>query len=223
MRSSIKPVCAPLALAACLAVVACSDARTPSDDAFRKALEPVVADAFCRALPLGRIQREGAPDDEAFPLIVPVEPFRFDNQPPRGPVLAVLDEAARAGLLTRTEGETLGRQEGFDEPASRRRTISYAPTDDGKAYFRGVVGRTYGGGERVFPNVCLAKGEIVDVVRWTEPADLGGRRMSQITYSYRGVDPIPVGPPAERAKVGEARERTVTMELTNEGWRVLPR
>jgi hypothetical protein len=69
------------------------------------------------------------------------------------------------------------------------------------------------------PSFCLAKGEMVDVVRWTEPTDFAGRRVSQVTYTYHGVEPIPVMPPAEQARIAEPKEATMPFELKSDGWR----
>ena len=61
------------------------------------------------------------------------------------------------------------------------------------------------------------------MVRWSEPTDFGGRRVSQVTYTYRGVDPIPVMPPAEQARMAEPKERTKAFELQSDGWRPMAR
>lgn len=74
-----------------------------------------------------------------------------------------------------------------------------------------------------FPAVCAAKGEIVDVVRWTEPADFGGRRISQVTYRFKGVEPLSIVPDKDKARMAQPREATLPLVLESDGWRVMPR
>jgi len=51
----------------------------------------------------------------------------------------------------------------------------------------------------------------------------GSSRVSQVTYTYHGVDPIPVMPPAEQARIAEPKESTMPFELRSDGWRPLAR
>jgi len=215
---------APL-VAMCFSVGACNDGRAPSDAAFRKALEPIVADGFCQSIPGTRMVLEGQAESAAFPLTVATSaaPGAFYDRDYDKSSVEMLDAATNSGLLTRTEGEHPVRPLNSSAAALRRPTATYAPTKAGAAYFRAVERKTYGGSMMPFPEICGARGELTDVVRWSEPADFGGRRVSQVTYRYKGVDPIPLATPAEAATVAEPKERTVPMVLESDGWRVLPR
>lgn len=215
---------APL-LAMCVAVGACNDRRAPSDAAFRKALEPIVADAFCQSIPGTRMVSEGQAESAAFPLTVATsaEPSAFYDRDYDKNSVEMLDAAANAGLLIRTAGERAVRPLNSSAAAVKRPTATYAPTQAGAAYFRAVERKTYGGSTMPVPEICGARGELTDVVRWSEPTDFGGRRVSQVTYRYKGVNPIPLATPAEAATVAEPKERTVPVELGSDGWRVLPR
>ena len=201
-----------------IGLAGCSDANVPSEANFRKALEPVMKDVFCSTLQVDRLVPQGGDQDAAFPLVVSaaVPAFGFEE---RKATRSMLDEAARRGLLTRTQGETVAGRGSSDAPPVRQPTITYAPTDRGAEFFRGVEGRTVDHEARTFPAVCGATGEVVAVVRWTDPADLFGQKVSRVTYTYRGVDPIPMATDAERAKVAATQERTVPMVLASDGWR----
>ena len=199
------------------ALAGCTDPKSPSKEAFATALEPTVRDVFCHPIEVMRYEAEGEAGDQAFPIVV--SPKREMAGPGSdGRSTAMLDAASAIGLLTRTELEKPARWKGDDRPFVRQRLISYAPTRKGAPYFRAVQRRAT---NAVVPvaSFCFAKGEVVDVVRWSEPTDFGGRRVSQVTYTYRGVDPVPAMPPAEQARMAEPKERTVPFELRSDGWR----
>lgn len=197
-------------VAAVLALSACSDTKTPNDVDFRKALEPVMRDIFCRTIP---IQRMSLNDNltQPFPIIVPVAPVEGAD-PDDARSRTLVEEAARDGLLTRTELNAPAKRADFTLPLTRQALISYTPTDRSKAYFRPVEAKT-SSGMRAFPGVCAAKGDIVDVVRWTEPADALGRTVSQVTFTYRGVEPLPGLPENVRSKITQPEERTVIVPV----------
>lgn len=212
------------AAAICLVAAGCSDPRSASEDNFRKALEPMVADAFCTTIRAAILVPDGRIGDAVFPLTVATTEApgaAWDPTYDRSSV-GMLDEAARGDLLTRTEGEQAVRERGSERSAVRRHTATYAPTASGAPFFRAVERRT-GSGMLPFPAVCGARGEIVDIVRWTEPADVFGQRISQVTYTSRGVDPYPLWSEADRAAAAKPVERTVPLALASDGWRPMPR
>ncbi|MFV0622676.1 hypothetical protein ACBY01_01515 [Sphingomonas sp. ac-8] len=210
-----------LLLAAAGGLSGCGDTKAPSKEVFAAALEPIVRDVFCNPIDVMRYEVEGEAGDAVFPVVT--SPKRGLAGPGSdGRSMAMLDAAASVGLVTRTEVEKPARWKGSDRPFERQRLIAYAPTDKGVPYFRAVARRATKGAVTV-PSFCLAKGEVVDVVRWTEPTDFAGRRVSQVTYTYHGVDPIPVMPPAEQARMAEPKEATMPFELQSDGWRPMPR
>jgi len=216
MARSIHAVPAAL-LAIAAAVSACSDRKAPSEDGFRTALEPIVRDAFCRPLDVPQLVPEGADENAVFPVTVSANLSALGIRSDRAAV-AMLDEAAQAGLLTRTASEVPAKLRGTGESPERQAVIAYAPTQRGAAYFRPVE-RKATKAMVTLSAVCAAKGEVVDVIRWSEPVDFGGRRVSQVTYLYRGVDPIPLMSAAERAQIAQPQERTVALAPESDGWR----
>ena len=209
-------------LAISLVMSGCSDSKGASDANFRSALEPVVRDAFCQTIDLPIMVADGRTDAAAvFPLTVPTKPPMFGSAT-YASMVSMLDDASRAGFLTRTVAEMLVKERGVSLPPSRQAVVTYALTDKGAPYFRSVDRKT-GVGMLPFPAVCAAKGELVDVVRWTEPADFGGRRVSQVTYRFKGVEPLSIVPDGDKARMAQPREATLPLVLESDGWRVMPR
>jgi hypothetical protein len=206
----------PTLLAISLVMSGCSDSKGASDANFRTVLEPVVRDAFCQTIDLPIMVADGR-TDAVFPLTVPAKPPMFGSA-----TYASMVDASRAGLMKRTSAEMLVRERGVSLPASRKAVVTYAPTGKAAPYFRSVDRKT-GVGMLPFPAVCAAKGELVDVVRWSEPADFGGRRVSQVTYRFKGVEPLSIVPDADRARMAQPREATLPLVLESNGWRVMPR
>jgi hypothetical protein len=199
----------------------CSDHKNASDANFRSVLEPVVRDAFCQTIDLPIMVANGHADDAVFPLTVPAKPPMFGSTT-YASMVAMLDDASRAGLLKRTAAEMPARERGVSLPATRQSVVTYAPTEKAAPYFRSVDRKT-GVGMLPFPAVCAAKGELVDVTRWTEPADFGGRRVSQVTYRFKGVEPLSIVPDGDKARMAQPREATLPLVLESDGWRVMPR
>lgn len=199
----------------------CSDSKTPGKDAFRAALDPVVRDRFCGSIDVMNYEVEGQDGTAAFPIIT--SPKREMAGPGSdGRSVAMLDAAAGMGLVTRTTFEKPARWRGSDRPFVSQPLIIYEPTAKGAPYFRSVERKATDRMVSV-PSICIAKGEVVDVVRWREPVDFGGRRVTQVTYAYHGVDPIPAMPAAEQAEMAKPKEATASFELQSDGWRPMTR
>lgn len=219
-RARAGPATAAL-VAISLVASGCSDSKGASDANFRAVLKPVVRDAFCQTIDLPIMVADGRTDSAVFPLTVPARPPMFGSTT-YASMIAMLDDASRAGFLMRTAAEMPVKERGVSLPASRQPVVTYAPTDKAAPYFRSVDRKT-GVGMLPFPAVCAAKGELVDVVRWSEPVDLGGRRVSQVTYRFRGVEPLSIVPDKDKARMAEPKEATLPMVLESDGWRVMPR
>ncbi|RSU51082.1 hypothetical protein [Sphingomonas sp. S-NIH.Pt15_0812] len=199
----------------------CGNSKAPSKAAFAAALEPVVRDVFCHPIDVMQYEVEGETAGSGFPIVTsPRAPMAGPGSD--GKAVAMLDGLASVGLVTRTTFEKPARWSGSTNPFVRQPLISYAPTPKGAPYLHAVERKATNATVAV-PSLCLAKGEVVDVVRWTEPTDFAGHRVSQVTYTYRGVEPIPVMPPAEQARMAEPQETTMPFELQSDGWRPMPR
>jgi hypothetical protein len=203
------------------ALSGCGDAKAPSKAAFAAALEPVVSDVFCHPIDVMRYEVEGEPAGSGFPVVTSPKPT-MAGPGSDGKAVAMLDGLAGVGLVTRTTFEKPARWSGSTNAFVRQPLISYAPTPKGASYLH-MVERKATNALVAVPSFCLANGEVVDVVRWTEPTNFAGHRVSQVTYTYRGVEPIPVMPPAEQARIAEPKEASMPFELQSDGWRPMPR
>ncbi|TPG42464.1 hypothetical protein EAH79_00765 [Sphingomonas koreensis] len=67
-------------------------------------------------------------------------------------------------------------------------------------------------------NICLADGQVDDIVRWTEPSDAFGQKYSTVTYKFSGTRLIPDLPAEAAATVRAPQETTITLVRTNDGW-----
>lgn len=218
-----RTTCMPaglLLLVAAGGLAACGDPKSPSKEAFAAALAPVVRDAYCRPIDVMPYEVEGETAGSGIPVVTSPTPS-LAGPGSDGAAVKALDALADVGLVTRTTLEKPARWSA-DRPFVRQPLVSYAPTAKGEPYLRLVEHKATTGMVSV-PSFCSARGEVVDVVRWSEPSDFGGRRTSQVTYTYHGVEPIPIMPPAEQARLAEPKERTTPFELTSDGSRPIAR
>ncbi|APX67574.1 hypothetical protein V3I01_06230 [Sphingomonas sp. gentR] len=199
----------------------CGQSKAPSKEAFATVLEPVVRDVFCHPIDVMRYEVEGEPGGSGFPIVTSPKP-PMAGPGSDGKAVAMLDGLAGVGLVTRMTFEKPARWSGSDNAFVRQPLISYAPKPKGAPYLH-TVERKATNAMVAVPSFCMAKGEVVDVVRWSEPTDFAGHQVSQVTYTYRGVDPIPVMPPADQARIAEPKEATMPFELQSDGWQPAPR
>ncbi len=221
MSSSTSMSAAVLLVATVGTLSGCGDSKAPSKAAFASALAPVVHDVFCHPIDVMRYEVEGEPGGSGFPIVTSPKPT-MAGPGSDGKAVAMLDGLASVGLVTRTASEKSARWSGSDNAFVRQPLISYAPTETGAPYLH-TVERKATNATVAVPSFCMAKGEVVDVVRWTEPTDFAGHRVSQVIYTYHGVDPIPVMPPGEQARIAEPKEATMPFELQSDGWRPIAR
>lgn len=218
-RSSMSA--AVLLFATATGLSGCGQSKAPSKEAFAAALDPVIRDVFCHPIDVMRYEVEGESGGSGFPIVTSPKPT-MAGPGSDGKAVAMLDAAAAAGFVTRTTVEKPARWRGSDNAFVRQPLISYAPTEKGAPYLH-TVERKGTSAMVAVPSFCMARGEVVDVVRWTEPTDFADHRVSRVTYTYRGVDPIPVMPPAEQAQMAEPKEATMPFELQSDGWRPMAR
>ena len=140
------------------------------------------------------------------------------------PKLAALEQA---GLVHATDTTAvvhgmLDPLRGSTPPQPVKR---YELTTDGKKYFQqipGTLGQTSG--------FCYGQKSVDSIVKWTEPVTVGTSSQTEVTYTYRIVDPAGW---AERPEVQQAFSdiRTTVngaskttevagLQLTSKGWEV---
>ncbi|MEO8184800.1 MAG: hypothetical protein ABI895_38825 [Deltaproteobacteria bacterium] len=152
-----------LALLAAAAALACSNPKDATKPNFFKALQ--------------------AYHDEAKACLrVDV---RFPYEAERGSsTLPVLQELAAQGLLAASDTKKVVQQVAlFGAPPTRKvDATAFALSDTGKAVSREETGWTHS------TAFCFGTPKVVEVTSFTEPADMMGVRISQVTYTYQVND-----------------------------------
>ncbi len=194
-----------------LFVIACKDAKEPSDTNFATAINQYLTKHGEACTVIGR----------QFPIDVPRS--EQGEQYGIGPKLAALTQA---GLLQATE--TTAAVHGMFDPlrgsTPPQPVKRYKLTADGKKYFQqipGMLGQASG--------FCYGQKSVDSIVKWTEPTT-GTISQAEVTYTYRIVDPASW---AERPEVQQAFSDIRTtingasktpevagLQLTSNGWEV---
>jgi hypothetical protein len=166
-----------------LALTACNSAKKADDANFTKAINEYLRNHGAACTVIGR----------QFPIDLPqseqIEHFWIE------PKLAALEQA---GLVQATETTAvvhgmLDPLRGSTPPQPVKR---YELTANGKKYFQqipGSLGKTGG--------FCYGQKSVDSIVKWTEPATMGTSSQTEVTYTYRIVDPADW---AERHEVQQA-------------------
>lgn len=210
-----------LALATVGLAAGCSSRTAPTEANFRQVIEPLVKDRFCRPIALTMMSTlpSGSGLDPAFPIIIKAKPDDFAGTGDRNARVA-LEGAVAQGLLTRRTKTSPARLKDNSGDLSPTALMTYEPTEAGQAIFRAVEAKTYAGTMRAFPNLCLGSGKVDQIVRWTDPADMFGRTITQVTYRYSATDFPKATPPELRGQLTVPKVATVTLMRTNDGWQV---
>ncbi|WP_174278316.1 hypothetical protein [Sphingomonas bacterium] len=210
------------ALAASLPLLAgCLDRNAANEQNFTRALEPLVADRFCHTIAADWMTTspQTAADEPLLPLMLRAAPLPRSGGGDRdADVRAMLEGAAHDGMLTRTTTTAPARRQHYSEALAPTALVVYAPTDAGKAVFRAVEQENANHRPQLYSGVCLGRGQVDKIVRWTEPADMFGRTITQVTYRYSAADIPAMVPPNMRAPMTEPKEATVTLMKTSDGW-----
>lgn len=195
-----------------LVLVACTSEKNPNDTNFTKAINEYLTTHGATCTVIGR----------QFPIDLPRS--EQNERYGIGPKLAALEQAGlvRAtettavvhGMLDSLRGSTL------PQPVKR-----YELTADGRKYFQHIPG-TLGLGS----GFCYGQKSVDAIVKWTDPATAGSPSQTEVTYTYRIVDPAAW---AERPEVQQAFSDIRTtingaskttevagLQLTSKGWDV---
>lgn len=209
------------ALAAALLTAGCSDPKAPNDANFRKVLEPLVRDRFCRGVDARRMSLASGSDvPPPFPIIVPATPTSFGSD---APARTMLEQAAAAGLLTRKVATQPAKRAQDGEELKPTALIFYEPTAKGAQIFRPVDRRLSNGQMAAFPAMCMGTGRIDSIVRWTDPGDAFGQTVTVVTYTYSATDVPADAPPRLREELARPKEAQATLVRASDGWQLMGR
>ncbi len=160
-----------ISIAGLLLLAACSSTRRPSGANFTKAINQYLAKHGEACTMIVR----------QFPIDVPQSVQR--EQYGIGPKLAALEQAGlvHSSDTTAVVHGMLDSLQGSTPPQPVKR---YELTPEGKKYFQetpGPLGR--------ISAFCYGQKSVDSIVKWTEPATAGAYSQTEVTYTYRIVDP----------------------------------
>jgi hypothetical protein len=198
--------------AALIVLTACNSTKKPSDTNFMKAINQYLTKHGEACTVIGR----------QFPLNIPRS--EQSDQYGIGPKLVALEQAGLVHAIdaTATVHGMLDPLRGSTPPQPVKR---YELTADGKKYFQqisGTLGQTGG--------FCYGQKSVDTIVKWTEPPAAGTSSQTEVTYTYRIVNPAGW---AERSEVQQAfsdirttvngaskTNEVAGLQLTSKGWEV---
>jgi hypothetical protein len=197
---------------ALIVLTACNSTKKPSDTNFTKAINQYLTKHGEACTVIGR----------QFPIDIPRS--EQSDQYGIGPKLVALEQADLVhttdeiaivhGMLDPLRGSTP------PQPVKR-----YELTADGKKYFQQIPGTLGEAG-----GFCYGQKNVDSIVKWTEPATMGTSSQTEVTYTYRIVNPASWAERPEvqqafsdiRATVNGASKTTKVagLQLTSKGWEV---
>jgi len=192
-------------VAAAVLLVACSDPKAASKQNFKVAVQKYLDAAYPKCYLFAN-----------FP-----ETFEWDltNLRPK------LDAMVKIGLVSvkiepREERDMFGKKNNRSMP-------TYRLTEEGKKYFNTNAGKSIAG--KPMGAFCFGKAAVNDIKQFTEPSDMLGVRVSQVSYTYKVSDlPVWVNSPEIQKAIPEFMadaksqntpvSRSEMVILTNNGW-----
>ncbi len=193
-------------------VIACKNTKEPSDANFATAINQYLTKHGAACTVIGR----------QFPIDV----LRSEQNAQYGIGLK-LAALEHAGLVHATETRAVvhGMLDPMRGSTPPQPVTRYELTTDGRKYFQqipGALGQTSG--------FCYGQKSVDSIVKWTEPATVESSSQTEVTYTYRIVDPAAW---AERPDVQQAfsdirttvngalkTTEVVGLQLTSKGWEV---
>ncbi|MDH0301943.1 MULTISPECIES: hypothetical protein [unclassified Pseudomonas] len=189
-------------------LLGCSDDRQPSDTDLRQAAQAYL--------------------DTQYPhcFVISNFPTRTRDFDVEGTNKA-LHALAQVGVVSEREIARTEVPERLWQPARTDIYYAYDLTDEGRGYFKADARKTKDGGNA--GGLCFGKAQVTAIKRFDEPAEHGGRRQAQVTYSYQVTDlPAWTGDATVQASIAgldlavasiaKPIEETRAMVLTERGW-----
>jgi hypothetical protein len=208
-----------------IALAGCSNPKEANKSNFEHAVNEWIEKLPpCLDVPNGTVTAPGQKYDAlpAYVEAVPkTQPFAEESRQRR---LAPLDALVDAGLMKKTPTE-IEQQNMFGGAERKVAVIAYDFTNEGTAAFKDDAGSSTMGGKR--SGLCYGKPHVDEVTNFTQPADMMGMTLSQVSYKYHLAD-LPAW--AKNAKVkaafpdlarntAESLDAKAAVVLTNDGWK----
>lgn len=214
-----------IATVSAVALAGCSNSKEASKGNFEHAINDwIEKQPPCLGVPDGTVTAPGQKYG-SLPVYVEATPSKspYDEES-RQRRLAPLTALAEAGLLkvTKTEIEQKNMFGGSEQKVA---VMAFDLSDKGKSAYSNESSKTAMSGVR--SGFCYGKPHVDEVTNFTQPGDMMGMTISQVSYKYHLAD-LPDW--AENAKVTEAfpelkrntaesRDAKAAVVLTNDGWK----
>jgi len=208
-----------------IALAGCSNAKEASKGNFEHAInEWIEKGPPCLDIPDGTVTAPGQKYD-ALPAYVEATPkTQSFAEEVRQRRLGPLDALVDAGLMKKTPTE-IEQQTMFGSAGGKVAVIAYDFTSEGKAAFSDAAGSSMMGGKR--SGLCYGKPHVDEVTNFTQPADMMGMTLSQVSYKYHLADlPAWAKNPKMKAafpdlarNTAESLDAKAAVVLTNDGWK----
>lgn len=218
-------ICVALIVSAAL-LAGCSNPKEASKSNFQHAINDWIEKAPpCLAMPDGTVTAANQKHD-SLPVYVEAaaatRPYAEEN---RQRHIAPLDALVDAGLLHSTRTEIEQGQGIFVGNGGKVAVLAYDLTDKGKAALKDEADKSGFGGMQ--PRFCYGKPQVDEVTNFTQPADMMGMTLSQVSYSYHLADlpdwtknaKVQAAFPALATNTAGTRDAKAAVVLTNDGWK----
>lgn len=138
--------------------------------------------------------------------------------------LAPLDALVDAGLMKKAPAE-IKQENMFGGAEKNMAVIAYDFTDKGRGAFKEDAGQSVMGGRR--SGLCYGKPHVDEITNFTQPADMMGMTLSQVSYTYHLEDlpdwatnpKVKAAFPDVARNTAQSLEAKATVVLTNDGWK----
>lgn len=203
----------------------CSNPKEASKSNFEHAINDWIEKSPpCLDVPDGTVTAPGQKYN-ALPAYVEVTPATLPfAEEARQRRLAPLDALVDAGLMEKTATE-IERRSTFGDSEKKIAVFAYDFTEKGKGAFTKDAGKSAFGGTR--SGLCYGKPQVDEVTNFTQPGDMMGMTLSQVSYKYHLADlPDWANNPKVKAafpdlarNTADSLEAKTAVVLTNDGWK----
>lgn len=215
----------PLLALSIAALAGCSNAKEANKSNFARAINDWIEKGPpCLNVPDGTVTAPGQRYD-ALPAYVEAVPRKQQfAEEARQRRLAPLDALVDAGIMKKSTIEVEQRNM-FGGAERKVAVIAYDLTDQGKAAYSKDAGSSTMGGKRT--GLCYGKPHVDEVTNFTQPADMMGMTLSQVSYKYHLVDlpawvnnsKVKAAFPDLARNTAESLDGKAAVVLTNDGWK----
>ena len=208
-------------------LASCSNPKEANKGNFQHAINDWIEKSPpCLSMPDGTVTEAKQARGE-LPVYVEADPAAQPySEESRQRHLAPLDALVNAGLLKSSRTEVDQGQGMFGSDNKKVAVIAYDFTEKGKSAFKEEEAQksSFGGTRSGF---CYGKPEVDEVTQFTQPGDMMGMTISQVSYKYHLADlpdwaknpKVKSAFPDLARNTAESLDAKAALVLTNDGWK----